>query len=67
MKSCNNGDLDVDISLWMIDRLFDTMNGLNPCANGFKAPLNWMERKAFLSRVREYLLTLVTKDVFRIR
>lgn len=49
----------------MIDSLFDTMNGRNPRAKGFKAPfgaLNWMERKAFLSRAREHLLTLVTKD-----
>ncbi|KAL7396666.1 hypothetical protein ABVT39_009658 [Epinephelus coioides] len=49
----------------MINRLFDTMNGHNPRAKGFKAPLgalNWMERKAFLSRASEYLLTLVTKD-----
>ncbi|CAK6959948.1 DNA transposase THAP9 isoform X1 [Scomber scombrus] len=49
----------------MIDRLFDIMNGRNPRAKGFKAPLgalNWMERKECLSRAREYLLTLVTKD-----
>lgn len=49
----------------MIDRLFDTMNGHDPRAKGFKAPLgalNWMESKAFLSRASEYLLTLVTKD-----
>ncbi len=41
------------------------MNGRNPRAKGFKAPLgalNWMDRKAFLSRAREYLLTLVTRD-----
>uniref|UniRef100_A0A096LQR8 THAP-type domain-containing protein n=1 Tax=Poecilia formosa TaxID=48698 RepID=A0A096LQR8_POEFO len=49
----------------MIDRMFDTMNARNPLAKGFKAPMgswNWMERKAFLSRAREYLLTLLTKD-----
>lgn len=49
----------------MIDRLFDMMNGRNPRAKGSKAPLgalNWTERKEFLSRAREYLLTLVTKD-----
>ena len=49
----------------MVDRLFDIMNGRNPRAKGFKAPLgalNWMERKSFLLRAREYLLTLVTKD-----
>lgn len=41
------------------------MNGRNPRAKGFKAPLgalNWIERKAFLSRAREYLLSLVTRD-----
>ena len=56
--------LDANISLLIIDRLFDTMNGRNPRAKGFKAPLgalNWLERKAFLSRARQ-LLTLVTKD-----
>jgi hypothetical protein len=42
------------------------MNGRNPRAKGYKAPLvafNWTERKAFFSKAREYLLTLVTKDV----
>lgn len=49
----------------MIDSVFDIMNGRNPRAKGFKAPFgafNLLERKAFLSKAREHLLNLVTKD-----